>query len=368
MATFADLPLELVSLIASLLSPPFYPSQLHSSREILDALDPRPQPVRSSLSDVSSLSRTSHLTLQAARPWLWENVNVTSGRGWLAIVNALTEEVIEVTEMADILGSLQATASPTSIIGIPVSPQQAHAQPMTINDLSRYITPPSSSFYPSPYATGVGPSTGHVSGLPPMGSPQPPKAAMLLTPPGSRNASPVPISSPQMTAAKIRGRSRSPRRSLGIESSEGISAVLDRSRSLSLHRTASSRSHSGSFQRRRPLDRRTSMSRTRTISDMFDGEGEEEDEEDDIISPLPDRGRSPRVPTPPKAPEPLEPDPVEELLPSPGPYIRHVSFVNFRTIGSGRTQDEAVRGRFVTAGRLEGVIKVCASPRTTLQG
>lgn len=47
-----------------------------------------------------------------------------------------------------------------------------------------------------------------------------------------------------------------------------------------------------------------------------------------------------------------------ELLPPPGPYIRHLNFTNFRTIGSRRTQDEAVRGRFVTAGRLEGVLKV----------
>jgi hypothetical protein len=45
-------------------------------------------------------------------------------------------------------------------------------------------------------------------------------------------------------------------------------------------------------------------------------------------------------------------------LPEPGPYIRHLSFSNFRTIGSGRTHEEAVRGRFVTGGRLEGVIKV----------
>lgn len=48
-----------------------------------------------------------------------------------------------------------------------------------------------------------------------------------------------------------------------------------------------------------------------------------------------------------------------DLLPPPGPYIRHISFTNFRTIGSRRTQDEAVRGRYVTAGRLEGVIKNC---------
>lgn len=47
-----------------------------------------------------------------------------------------------------------------------------------------------------------------------------------------------------------------------------------------------------------------------------------------------------------------------DLLPPPGPYIRHLNFTNFRTIGSRRSQEEAVRGRFVTAGRLEGVIKV----------
>ena len=364
MATFSDLPLELVSLIASLIYPPFYPSQPASPSETLEGLDPRPPPARSPLNNVSSLSKTSHLTLQAARPWLWENVNVTSGRGWLAVVNALTEEVIEVTEIVEALGSLPTTSSPTRLEGVPVSPQQAHAQPMTIGDLSRYITPPPSAFHPSPYMSGVGSSPGHVSGLPSTSSPQPPRAAMLLTPPGSRNASPVSILSPAMTSTKLRGRSRSPRRSLGIES-EGIFAVLERSRSLSLHRTASSRSNSGSFQRRRPLDRGTSMSRTRTISDIFDGQNDEEDEEDDIISPLPDRGRSPRMSTPP--PAPLPQDAAEELLPPPGPYIRHLSFVNFRTIGSRRTQDEAIRGRFVTAGRLEGVIKVrCRRENTFL--
>lgn len=51
-----------------------------------------------------------------------------------------------------------------------------------------------------------------------------------------------------------------------------------------------------------------------------------------------------------------------ELLPMPGPYIRHLSFTNFKTIGSRRSQEEAVRGRFVTAGRLEGVIKVSFLP------
>ncbi len=30
-----------------------------------------------------------------------------------------------------------------------------------------------------------------------------------------------------------------------------------------------------------------------------------------------------------------------DLLPPPGPYIRHINFANFRTIGSRRTQEEA---------------------------
>jgi hypothetical protein len=73
-----------------------------------------------------------------------------------------------------------------------------------------------------------------------------------------------------------------------------------------------------------------------------------------------------RILTPPR-PEPPGLPPAEEehwlncnpeLLPPPGPYIRHLSFVNFRTIGSRRSQEEAVRGRFVTGGRLEGFIKV----------
>lgn len=76
---------------------------------------------------------------------------------------------------------------------------------------------------------------------------------------------------------------------------------------------------------------------------------------------------SERILTPPR-PEPPGLPPAEEehwlncnpeLLPPPGPYIRHLSFVNFRTIGSRRSQEEAVRGRFVTGGRLEGFIKVC---------
>jgi hypothetical protein len=85
---------------------------------------------------------------------------------------------------------------------------------------------------------------------------------------------------------------------------------------------------------------------------------EEEEEEDDELMPLSTRRVSfSREMSPPVVEEIWE-NVNPELLPSPGPYIRHLNFTNFKTIGSRRTQEEAVRGRFVTAGRLEGVIKV----------
>jgi len=49
---------------------------------------------------------------------------------------------------------------------------------------------------------------------------------------------------------------------------------------------------------------------------------------------------------------------------TPGQYIRHLSFANFRTTGTRRTQEEAVRGKFVTGGRLEGVLKNAPNLRT----
>jgi hypothetical protein len=116
------------------------------------------------------------------------------------------------------------------------------------------------------------------------------------------------------------------------------------------------------------------------LADDDDDEGEENDAdeaEDDVPDLVPTASKSTlmgkkrqrHVPfTPPSSTaahndlpdsddEAMEDD-HSELLPPPGPYIRHLSFNDFRTIGSRRTQDEAVRGRFVTAGRLEGVIKV----------
>ena len=105
------------------------------------------------------------------------------------------------------------------------------------------------------------------------------------------------------------------------------------------------------------MRRRTSLSRTLTREEV---DGEDEDEEEEEIL---DEVGSPGSPASAvmSTPSVAEEDWVcanPELLPPPGPYIRHLNFTNFRTIGSGRTQGEAVRGRYVTAGRLEGVIKV----------
>ncbi|ORX35987.1 hypothetical protein BD324DRAFT_651897 [Kockovaella imperatae] len=333
---FSSLPLEVVSHIASLLQPPWAPGPI-TETSYTDTVDPQPPSDRLPVNDISAFSRSSHITLQAARPWLWENVDVKSGRGWLAIVNALTEEVVDIKEIpaSPDLASSQQPGFPWG----PVSPEQAHAQPATLS-LARYIAPPVT--YPTPYATA---SNVPIQGLP-YSPQQPSHAALLLTPPASRNVSPSPL-----VSARLRGRSRSPRRSLGLEG-EGISAVLDRSRSLSLHRTASWRSDSGSVRRPPMPRRRTSLSRSRTMP--VDGEyDEEEDEDEDEVPPL--RGEETQSVSLDDSED--ESDHQNELLPPPGPYIRHLSFNNFRTVGSRRTQDEAVRGRFVTAGRLEGVIK-----------
>lgn len=408
--------------------------------------------------DISAASRASHALLEAARPWLWENVELRSGRGWLAVVNALTEEVVDVDVVID-KPDLADPAHGAQSDGLPelpaVSPSEAFARPMTVSGIGRYVAvPPAGSTYPDPYAHALaGPSRCARDGggaedwtaraMRDQSPPQPAHPAALLTPPGSRDASPRPApaiplaiktnlasnpssgpassphpaqtSSPLSPAqARLRGRSRSPRRSLEV--GEGISAVLARARSLSTHRqpgaagagaglsperaaapisvpspqqqqnpgpgeTETRRSASTSAHVRWPLVRGPSMHRTRTISD-----GWEEDEGEDNLGPLAlhlsrtwsaqrPAAYSPSLDSPNRTFKEdseyfrggLDEDHghgaqasggADDFLPMPGPYIRHLSFAHFRTVGSRRTQDEAVRGRFVTAGRLEGVIKV----------
>lgn len=371
-----DLPIEVVSQIISLVPPPFYPAvemlSQNSPDFLLHNLDPTPPPIQTPQNLISVASKACPRILEAGRPWLWENVEVRSGRGWLAVVNALTEEVIEDVH-AGPSNPISPNPPPSAIPAL-----EAHRQPNTIpGGITQYISPPSSSIYPSyPYPTSSGQGINII--IPPSYSyspPQPSRLDLLLTPPGSRNSSPnanyispngktdhtspspatpspnPTSSSPSLSpTSRLRGRSRSPRRDIGFDM-EGISAIFERSRSPSARPSSSD-----SWGRRPPVGRRTSLSRARTREEM-ENDAEEDEEEDEVMlltSP------TKYLLTPPVLEEGRLPS-HSEMLPPPGPYIRHLSFVSFRTIGSRRTQDEAVRGRYVTAGRLEGVIKVSAS-------
>ena len=44
--------------------------------------------------------------------------------------------------------------------------------------------------------------------------------------------------------------------------------------------------------------------------------------------------------------------------PRPGRFVRHIDFNHFRTIGMRRSIEEGVSSRYVTAERLEGILKV----------
>lgn len=42
----------------------------------------------------------------------------------------------------------------------------------------------------------------------------------------------------------------------------------------------------------------------------------------------------------------------------PGRFVRHIDFNHFRTIGMRRSVEEGISSRFVTAERLEAILKV----------
>lgn len=401
---FDHVPVEVLSLIASLVAPPFYlpppPDEPSTTPQahVITSLDPTPPAHQTVAQALSATTKSCSHVLDAARPWLWENVDVRSGRGWLAVVDALTEEVVDelnkdkdqedpdsafidsgnnsidggsLSRDPSTIGSEgspmhtterehlhhNAEAGPSSYGGghadhafdpvelpLPVSVpvgtgvgRSVVGRKVTIN------TTVAQNFYgPNEPSSSLSPSTRYsMDHSPP---PQVHRLHMLLTPPGSRTTSPV----GGHYKAHLRGRSRSPRRQLSLFDAEGISSILQRSMSLSLPH--------------RPLMRQSSLSHSRVVREYETDDEMNTDSENDHSESLRTAMR-----TPPKEEEPLPITPDEdeevaananpELLPPPGPYIRHLSFTNFRTIGSRRSQDEAVRGRFVTAGRLEGVLK-----------
>ncbi|KAI9635234.1 uncharacterized protein MKK02DRAFT_36639 [Dioszegia hungarica] len=354
----SDLPLETLSHAISLLAPPFYadnrdenapPAQYHRY------LDPPPFSGAAVTGQISQVSKACHVLLEASRPWLWESVDVQGGRGWLAIVNALTEEVLEENNEDEEAAGLPPAATlvpktptlpsrtPPSMFAPVIGEHPIH--PSFAPDATLASTPILSPTWTSPLAP-----------LKIEGLPMPATKSILTSP------------SPIILPSKLRGRSRSPRRSIGF-ADEGIQAVMDRSlpTSISLQRPP------GLAWPRRPsfsAGRRTSLN---NVNNREEDCGDMEMYEEGISSGIEgmdvgtrrDGSNDSRILTPPR-PEPPGLPPAEEehwlncnpeLLPPPGPYIRHLSFVNFRTIGSRRSQEEAVRGRFVTGGRLEGFIK-----------
>ena len=445
-----ELPLDVLSQIAALVSPPYHPPSEYDAPDsptpppfVLDALDPHPPNLPYPNNTLSALSKASHRLLEASRPWLWEEVDVRSGGGWLAVVNALTEEVpgsgertpMEITMKRKYPSSL-GKRTPVTPLSPAIPAADAHVTPNTIPGGTNHYSPNPTAF-PFPYTPpNSTPSQSSALGVQfPASPPQPSHAALLLTPPGSRGTSPNPAFQPIIYEAsmalqragsssqgsesderpyesqrehsssgehgaqlsrcntiatsapnsnskpgilstphsrKLRGRSRSPHGRVGFDTAS-ISGVIERSRSASAHRSPDDRTPRDGWPRRVTLERRrSSLSRSRVRSqyDCDDEKGatDEEDEEDDIITPM-SPPKTYTMPTRIPAVQPLTEQPAEEeeafenvnpeLLPTPGPYIRHLSFNNFRTIGSRRTLDEAVRGRYVTGGRLEGVIKNC---------
>ncbi|RSH76624.1 uncharacterized protein EHS24_005509 [Apiotrichum porosum] len=393
---FDQLPLEVLSLVTSLFPPPFYPPAPLAEQtpvpeaHIVACLDPHPNPPQTVNDAISSLTKTCSHALESARPWLWENVDVRSGRGWLAVVDALTEEVVdshpdEIEPDHEVMSSevlsgagiapltlsptdatLAAAADPLSYASASASAAReaadATGEPCafdagsssTENQAQVVPSVPVGSLIGGLLGGGGGSGTGRSTlgrkvtinttvaqisgpGADIIAPPQPRRLSALLTPPGSRNVSPH--------NARLRGRSRSPRRQLAFEA-DGISAVLSRSLSLS----------SG----QRPFMRQSSLSHhTRVFSD-FD-EDESASDESSLMTamrtPPKDSLELPREDDMAMEDAEAVPNVNPDMLPPPGPYIRHINFINFRTIGSRRSQEEAVRGRFVTAGRLEGVIK-----------
>ncbi|KAL7421052.1 hypothetical protein Q5752_003936 [Cryptotrichosporon argae] len=408
--TVDDLPTEIISLIASLLAPPYHPPPPPAAPapipapHLVAALDPSPPSDQCPAAAISALCKVDTRCLEGARPWLWENVDVRSGRGWLAVVDALTEEVADSPPAPALSSPTKSVLAPIDLpepidrpdapplaspIDIPTAVADAHAQPNTVpGGFGHYVSVLPSASYPYPSVpSSAAPLT--ASALFGTSPPYPTRLAALLTPPASRNVSPA--------SARLRGRSRSPRR-VQFERAEAIETVLDRSRSASADGSpggapgsATARSASVGHAARIGLHRRTSMSVSRTYTDYYDHEDDEYEHADGYnddahrdgyfetrshdgaerqsplvqmrTPPRPDAHELAGSPASVAATEPI-PNANPELLPTPGPYIRHLSFTNFRTIGSGRTQDEAVRGRYVTAGRLEGVLKNAPNLRT----
>lgn len=235
-----------------------------------------------------------------------------------------------------------------------ILPQQGHAQQQGVES-GRQTSPASAGSASSAPA----PNLARVAYLP-----------ALLTPPASRQVSPAPaprLRSRSRSQSHSRSRSRGPavggRRELSPERVRPVGMLR---RASTLRRTATAESavdeedaneaELGETSMGGIIQRLNSMSehvagteRLQIAHDLAHRGRRRNDEDRDILDYFGEDWRH--------GVQELDDEVFEQDLDTPGPLIKHLSFANFRTTGTRRTQEEAVRGKFVTGGRLEGVLK-----------
>lgn len=235
--TIESLPIEVLSHTFSLLPPAFYPSG-HESHQPAPSNPHQPSPdtldPQSATKESAVARQTLHSVVQvnrafrdAARPWLWEDVDVYSGRGWLSVVQGLVEEVggEEVQREQEVLYAdaqawTEANAAVNTAATSPTHYQgEQRAVPMDVDH-------PASNVYNAGSSNGTTPSITPSSSYQPRRASPPRLASLsalgrLVTPPGSRQTSPV----------RLRGRSKSPHGPrVGFAEGVGIEDVLMQSR------------------------------------------------------------------------------------------------------------------------------------------
>jgi hypothetical protein len=234
--TIESLPIEVLSHTFSLLPPAFYPSgheshqpaPSHPLQPSPDTLDPQSATKESAVArqTLHSVVQVNRAFRDAARPWLWEDVDVYGGRGWLSVVQGLVEEVggEEVQREQEVLyADAQAWTEANAVAAANTSPVQYQGEtgsvPMEIDNSAISSTS-------SVYSNATTPNITPASSYQPRRSSPPRLASLsalgrLVTPPGSRQTSPV----------RLRGRSKSPHGPrVGFAEGVGIEDVLMQSR------------------------------------------------------------------------------------------------------------------------------------------
>lgn len=428
--TVTDLPSELLSHVFRCLHQPSHPNP--------PSIDPphiyptESEVIRNALAAACLVNKNFN---ELAKPFLWQDVSVASGRGWMAVVETLMEEVRD--EQEDERGAMIMRGIETSggsmggSTGLPdrgrdLGPRGDHRARISFapdeltfstarppdplvyheDEESQEVemlspesdssndptTPTSAALLVEPYTyTHSTPLSHSLPGF--ARAAQQPKSSYLpsiLTPPKTRQQSPVRLRS---RSSRSRSRSRSFNNTTVNPpippSRTGRASGLQRSETIPVTSKEHSTSRSRSRAREEPYVE-TIASRLSNFADSFLNGNDEKGKEramSDITSPprllrmnSDDRGRSRGRSSGTEHSninedmewtfddsalswdgdgEEVEDNREEGMMvETPGRYIQVLSFSNFRTTGTYRTLEEAVRGKFVTSGRVEGVLKV----------